>query len=755
MSDIMVNLSRPPPRQLRARPFVIQSVVQSAVLQSVPIVTTSRTASTTSTTSAPPTAASSPPATATPTADINTTNLSAHAAAHAAAVAEASAAHAAAVASQAASAAAPAAASLSQLLAAAAHGGGGGVSGQMQPMVVGIELGPEMFSQASPAMGMANTTGMQGMISSAIQQALRGGPPNTQAQANVPNGPQVQVAVGPPLHLPMGPPQLSQGMGMGNLNSFDPFLPCSSHHLPGRGQTRPPRMSSRTVRSAPGSASSSRSPSLSRRSGAATVGQTPTSGPQERIFRNLGAGGLAGGLGDLMAGMMGGAQENLAGGETDQQMLSMIQEVMGQVMGAMGGGGNSTTIGQFLNTLPDYSYVEGESLVTDLLMTLAHHLTFQDMVAIVASNPTPATMAGLQAPLRQFIMEKVLKGAEPSKENIETALVNIADDWFAQMEQSASLASVRDNVDYAETMHSFLSVRPVELVMMVLQADTQEFTTRLAPMVRRIAAEATALSLHCFTDRMVSLERVVQDRLTALTEDVGPMIRQWTLGSAITHLRSFVSGVEVEQGDIERWVVASDMVEARKLAREARLGARNMQVDAAEPVSMEVSHPPVQESATLARSISTIPPPDQDQIFPPSLLGVPSSPSPTLASMSSLPTTWLPIIARDQAMPPTSQPPHSDAYLAGQPSKRRRLNGDCKPRGEVRRIIEQSLKEAMDQTGLQPAGGAASVIEQVVATRNVQEAVEEMARESFQQRRREGEDFQPERFPAIEKMSKK
>lgn len=333
--------------------------------------------------------------------------------------------------------------------------------------------------------------------------------------------------------------------------------------------------------------------------------------------------------------------------------------------------------------------------------------------------------------------------------------MNIADDWFTQMEQSASLASVRDNVDYAETMHSFLSVRPVELLMMVLQADSQEFTTRLAPMVRRIAAEATALSLHCFTDRMTSLERVVQDRLTALTEDVGPMIRQWTLGSAITHLRSFASGVEVEQGDIERWVVASDMVEARRLAREARLAARNMQVDTAEPVSMEVSPPPVQESETTARSISTIPPPGQEQVFPPSLLAVPSSPSPTLASMSSLPTTWLPIIARDQAMAPTSQPPHSDAYLAGQPSKRRRLNAECKPRGEVRRMIEQSLKEAMDQTGLQPAGGAATVIEQVVGSRNVQEAVEEMARESFQERRREGEDFQPERFPALERMSKK
>ena len=46
--------------------------------------------------------------------------------------------------------------------------------------------------------------------------------------------------------------------------------------------------------------------------------------------------------------MAGGAQENLTGGETDQQMLSVIQGVMGQLMG---GGGNSTTIGEFLNTL--------------------------------------------------------------------------------------------------------------------------------------------------------------------------------------------------------------------------------------------------------------------------------------------------------------------------------------------------------------------------------------------------------------------
>ena len=66
-------------------------------------------------------------------------------------------------------------------------------------------------------------------------------------------------------------------------------------------------------------------------------------------------------------------------------------------------------------------------------MTLANHLTLQDMVAIVSSNPSPATIAGLQEPLRQFISEKVLKSAEATKKNVEAALMNIADDWFAQM----------------------------------------------------------------------------------------------------------------------------------------------------------------------------------------------------------------------------------------------------------------------------------------------------------------------------------
>ena len=58
-------------------------------------------------------------------------------------------------------------------------------------------------------------------------------------------------------------------------------------------------------------------------------------------------------------------------------MMKWMQGVMGHVMNAMAGGSSGLTVAEFLNSLPDYNYSPGESLVTDLLMTLAQNITFQ------------------------------------------------------------------------------------------------------------------------------------------------------------------------------------------------------------------------------------------------------------------------------------------------------------------------------------------------------------------------------------------
>ena len=132
--------------------------------------------------------------------------------------------------------------------------------------------------------------------------------------------------------------------------------------------------------------------------------------------------------------MIGGNQENLVRGESDQHMQSMIPGIMEQVVvGAIEGGENNITIGQSFFSSPDHSYVEGNNLMTDLILTLDHQLIFEDMESISSRTATPSTIASLQAPLMKFMVEKVLKGAELSQENIVIALVDIADDWVSQM----------------------------------------------------------------------------------------------------------------------------------------------------------------------------------------------------------------------------------------------------------------------------------------------------------------------------------
>ena len=53
----------------------------------------------------------------------------------------------------------------------------------------------------------------------------------------------------------------------------------------------------------------------------------------------------------------------------------------------------------------------------------------------------------------------------------------------------------------------------------------------------------TILCLRSFTDGNVSLERVVRNRLEAVSGDVGEgPFREWILSAAVGHLRNYVAG---------------------------------------------------------------------------------------------------------------------------------------------------------------------------------------------------------------------
>ena len=179
----------------------------------------------------------------------------------------------------------------------------------------------------------------------------------------------------------------------------------------------------------------------------------------------------------------------------------------------------------------------------------------------------------------------------------------------------------------------------------------------------------------------------------------------------------------MEQGSLEQWLVRpGPVVEERRLARLQRMAARppapapaaqqlqDMDVDDAMPPpaplasapattpQSEPKQPPPGRPETRSRKVPLVPA-EVDPSFPSSLLTLPPAPASDVAppglpdhTLGVLPPAWAPIIARDTAEAVTRQGPYSQAYLAGQPSKRRKLNTEKKPRGDVGSLISRSLQ---------------------------------------------------------------
>ena len=142
-----------------------------------------------------------------------------------------------------------------------------------------------------------------------------------------------------------------------------------------------------------------------------------------------------------------------------------------------------------------------------------------------------------------------------SIQEIETAVVKFLDSIYSDFEDMAQIVNVRDGIDFVETLSNFSSLRLVALIKCVLRTQNSEFSSTMLPLVRQSFAELVATCLHCFSDERTSLERLFQNRLDLLSGDAMPSIRQWTMSSAMGHLRNYFASVQVPENVVSGYVV--------------------------------------------------------------------------------------------------------------------------------------------------------------------------------------------------------
>ena len=188
----------------------------------------------------------------------------------------------------------------------------------------------------------------------------------------------------------------------------------------------------------------------------------------------------------------------------DADVMNMIQGVMGQVVNAVSGQQRSDVyISDFLSQLPDYQYVEGESHITDLLMTLASNMTFRDMIGLVMGFQT--SVNHLSSPLRSFLRRVLSLGeGQPDRASIDAGTLRFVDQMYPQLVEMAQEANVRDGIDFAETLHTYLEARVGDLVAAIFaEGEGGDFSGRVMPIVNRMLGEMVVLGQHCFTDSQV------------------------------------------------------------------------------------------------------------------------------------------------------------------------------------------------------------------------------------------------------------
>ncbi len=287
-------------------------------------------------------------------------------------------------------------------------------------------------------------------------------------------------------------------------------------------------------------------------------------------------------------------------------------------------------------------------------------------------------------------------------------------------------------------------------------------------------------------DGMASLERLLENRLSFISEDVGPSIRQWMLSAAIGHLRNYVATVDVPEPVVARFVITAEEGTLRRERRTARMSAGAGQKEEDEQFATPCSSPEMMETGegaqhepTPSSSSSTpkkeedqkesvtsaIPPPvsAEDAVFPRALLQVPGQGPDMVVGSEAwhcvVRPEWVPIIARDAHTQEREGPgravdvggSYSDAYLSTQPAKRRKLASEGKPAGTAHDVVRENLREAIVASRVQPASSASGAAEEIAAEAMAAPPVEESTvqdmRERIRQRLDRDPDFEAGKFP--------
>ncbi|EEB18873.1 hypothetical protein Phum_PHUM537450 [Pediculus humanus corporis] len=382
-----------------------------------------------------------------------------------------------------------------------------------------------------------------------------------------------------------------------------------------------------------------------------------------------------------------------------------------------------TTIAEFLSTVYHTSYNEGESIVSDFLMTLARNLSWPDLLdlSVAQRSMVESIVTRLHPTLHTFVLQRLLQGETPSAENIARACERLYTELRPYIDVM-QVARLKESVDLAATINNFNQSQIPEIVGLIVDpylSQSPNFGQTMTQRVRNYVRQLLAIIIYCCQDGVQGFDAIVQSCVRLLTQGVPEDLQQWTETNSVNNLRYYTSTLNVPFEDIQRYLVyriPNSTIEKRESSE-----------NNSEPMETDTI-----QNRTVWIQPENVPSPEKvDEPIAESLVDIDGDglPDVLIGSESwhnALPSEWVPIIARDtqRQRRQSSQKPFSDAYLSSLPPKRRKLIASSKTQGNISQVISDGVRNAITAAGV-----SSNVAEKAIAEAGKDDVLQEAYKE--------------------------
>lgn len=383
----------------------------------------------------------------------------------------------------------------------------------------------------------------------------------------------------------------------------------------------------------------------------------------------------------------------------------------------------------------DEQYVEGEGVITDLIMLFVRNLTLVDLFTLNSGNVEPINRNRTE--IQNFFRTRVCEG-DTSPSGVDRGVDRIIAEMQPFLENFRALP-VRDDIDMVRSAEQLFRHRLPNIINIAINLNPNSVRLLLDQCITT-AQQLCSLTLRASSNGQEGVEQVFEQVMNRFMADVPQEIQNWTLVTSRVHLRQVMSNLSVPESVLQPYIVRRSEASLPSVVNRSDVGDTNVH---------NVSTTSQVEAMELDEAVTT-----DNELGTTTIVLEDTEPLPNIVIGSEpwhgqVPEDWVPIIARDAQKQRRQNPqgPFSDAYLSGMPSKRRKIVTSSKPQGSLPQVITESVRQAVTATGLSTVAPLETVAQAAGASLEIQSAYRSLLRTNVQANLRDNEDFTPERFP--------